>query len=161
MRRSKFRNIRFFSATSLKNIRFAHRYYAAQMLTLSDAPGTSDVGYSRLKRTYKSYEISFPNILLEKTRKSLTLLKTILGSDTCAIRSKSDILILHLIAFNLLSGYSINGFEQKIGQFILEFISKVGKESSSANERSTDPFVRYAYFRKFRIHRSIAHRPTI
>jgi HNH endonuclease len=48
-----------------------------------------------------------------------------------------------------LSGYSINGFEQKIGQFILEFISKVGKESSSANEGSTDPFVRYAYFRKF------------
>ena len=37
----------FFSATSLKNIRFAHRYYAARMLTLSDAPirGATDIKY--------------------------------------------------------------------------------------------------------------------
>ncbi len=35
----------FFSATSLKNIRFSHRYYAAQMLALSKEPDASDVGF--------------------------------------------------------------------------------------------------------------------
>ena len=139
----------FFSATSLKNYRFAHRYYAAQMLTLCFTPEISDVGYHYLRKTYKLYEKGIPRASLDKTDKSLTLLKKILGSNIRAIRSKSDILILHLIASKLLLGYSINGFEQKIGKFILDFISSVENLSRSANEQSGDPLIVYAYYKKF------------
>lgn len=139
----------FFSSTLLPNFRFSYRYYAAQMLALSTDPESSDVGYAPLKRKYDAYKNSFPDSAMAKTIKSLTLLQRILGTRSHAIRSKSDILILHLITSKLLPTYSTHGFEEKIGRFIMDFISKVARASQSANENSKSPYVRYAYHKKY------------
>jgi hypothetical protein len=139
----------FFSAIALKNHRFAHRYYAAQLLTLSEFPQISDVGYQCLSKTYKLFEKGISRTSLDKTSKCLTLLSKILGSDIHAVRSKSDVLIVHLVTSNLLSGYAINGFEQQIAKFILNFVTSVERLSRSANEQRQDPLTRYAYYKKF------------
>ena len=139
----------FFAATRLKNIRFSYRYYAAQMLTLSKHPESTDVGYLSLKRTYDSFKNGFPSSAKDKTNQSLTLLKKILGTRSRVIGSKSDILIIHLIASQLLSAYSIHGFEEKIADFIINFISRVSKLSQYASEQNKDPYIRYAYFKNF------------
>ena len=140
---------KFFGSTRLKNIRFSYRYYAAQRLTLSVYPSNTDVGYTSLKRTYDSFKNGFPRQAKDKTNHSLTTLKNILGTRARVIRSKSDILVLHLIASQLLPAYSIHGFENSLAEFIIRFISKVSKLSQRANEQSKDPYVRYAYFKKF------------
>jgi hypothetical protein len=138
----------FLPATSLKNHRLAFNHYAAQMLTLSATPESSDVKYTTLKRTYESYTNGIPRKVLEKTKRSLTLLENMLGSKTSIIRSKSDILILHLVASALLPDYSIRGFEETIANFIIKFVTKVSRVSRHANEQSKDPYTRYAYFKK-------------
>jgi hypothetical protein len=139
----------FLPATSLKNHRFAYNLYAAQMLTLSASPESSDVRYSTLKRTYELYRNGIPRKVLEKTKRSLTQLENLLASRSSIIRSKSDILILHLIVSNLLLGYSIIGFEERIANFIIKFITKVSRVSRLANEQSKDPHIQYAYYKKF------------
>ncbi len=58
-------------------------------------------------------------------------------------------MVLFLVAFKLLPKYSIRGSEDRIAKFIIHFISKVAKLSQSANEKSSNPYVRYAYFKKF------------
>jgi len=113
------------------------------MLTLSVYPSTRDVGYTSLKRTYDSLKNGFPRQAKDKTNHSLTTLKNILGTKACVIRSKSDILAQPLPA------YSIHGFENRHSELIIRFISKVSKLSQRANEQSKDPYVRYAYFKKF------------
>jgi 5-methylcytosine-specific restriction endonuclease McrA len=139
----------FFRSTLLPNLRFSYRYYAAQMLALSTDPQSSDVGYAPLKRKYDAYKHHFPDSIMAKTIKSLTFLQKILGARTHVIRSKSDILILHLISSKLLPTYSTRGFEDMIGRFIIDFISRVVRVSQSANENSKSPYVRYAYHKKY------------
>lgn len=141
----------FFSSSSLPNVRFSYRYYAAQMLAFSTDPQSSDVGYAPLKRKYDAYKHHFPDSAMAKTIKSLTFLQKILGARTHVIRSKSDILILHLLASKLLPTYSTHGFEDMIGRFIIDFISRVARvsQSQSANESSKSPYVRYAYHKKY------------
>jgi hypothetical protein len=55
----------------------------------------------------------------------------------------------HLIASRLLSAYSTNGFEGKIAEFIIKFMTRVSTLSQSANEQASDPYIRYAYLKKF------------
>jgi hypothetical protein len=139
----------FFSSTRLKNYRFSYRYHSAQMLALTVDPESSDVGYGPLKRKYLEYKKSFPAPTLAKASKSLTFLHKILGARTHAIRSKSDILILYLIASKLLPTYSTRGFEERISRFIIDFIYKVERVAQSANENSKSPYVCYAFHKKF------------
>jgi 5-methylcytosine-specific restriction endonuclease McrA len=139
----------FFTNIALRDYRFAHRHCAAQILALTEAPESSELGFRHMKRIFEIYKDNFPNSLQEKARRSLTLLNTLLGSQVHAIKSKSDILILHLIAYQLLPGYSIKGYEKEIGNFIIRFIGKVESLYKSANERSKDPYIRYAQFRKW------------
>lgn len=123
---------------------------AAQILVLSEYPDDNmQLGYGRMKKIFDSHKDNLPSSIQDKAWRSLTLLSKVLGGRVHAIKSKSDVLILHLIASKLLPSYSINGFENKIGDFIIRFIGKVESLSKSANERSKNPYVRYAYFRRW------------
>jgi hypothetical protein len=118
-------------------------------LALSEAPDSLELGFRQMKKIFDYYKDISPNPLQEKARRSLTLLNKVLSTDVHAIKSKSDILILHLIAYKLLPCYSIRGFETDIGNFIVRFIGKVESLYKAANEKSKDPYIHYAHFRKW------------
>lgn len=138
----------FSNIPKLKNVRFAHRFYAAQMLTLTSDPESSVADFNRLKGAYEMYKNVFPSQFQKKTSRSLTLLRNLFGNKLHAIRSKSDLPILYLIAHKLLSTYSISGFEDRIGFFILDFINNVERHEEF-NKLSKNPFVRYKFFKKY------------
>jgi hypothetical protein len=118
-------------------------------LALTEAPDSVELGFRQMKKIYDYYKDYSPNLLQERARRSLNLLSRVLGTQVHAIKSKSDILILYLVALKLLPAYSSNRFETDIGNFIIRFIGKVESVSKSANEKSKDPYVRYAHFRKW------------
>ena len=140
---------KFFPATRLKNVRFSYLYYAAQMLALTLEPKITDVGYNNLKDTYDKFRKGFPGPVTDKTNRSLASLMNILKNRLSVVGSKSDILVLHLIASQLLSKYSIQGFEDRIGDFIIDFIGRVSRQSRLAHAQSKNPYLRYAYFRRY------------
>jgi hypothetical protein len=137
----------FFSKIGLPNTRFAHRYIAAQMLSLSISHTVVSVNFDILKRYYRMYKTQVPETALNRVISSLSFLDRSLGERASEIKHKADILSLYLLANSVRSGYSIAGMEQKVEEFIFDFITNVKNSDRLQNNENNKPYKVYATLR--------------
>jgi hypothetical protein len=137
----------FFSRIGLPNSRFAHRYLSAQILALSISSKVLSVNYNVLKKYYRTYKSQVPEAALNRVSSALTFLDRSLGDKASEIRHKADILSLYLLATSLRSGYSLTGLDEKLAEFIFEFIYNVQNSDRLQNNVNNKPYKVYASLR--------------
>jgi hypothetical protein len=137
----------FLSKVGLPNTRFAHRYLAAQMLALSISSKILSVNFDVLKKYYRTYKSQVPEAALNRVSSALTFLDRSLGDKAFSIRHKADILSLYLLANALKSGYAISGLDEKLAEFVFDFISNVQNSNRLQNNENNKPYKTYANLR--------------
>ncbi|HJR47900.1 MAG TPA: DUF262 domain-containing protein, partial [Nitrososphaeraceae archaeon] len=137
----------FLAKVGLPNTRFAHRYLAAQMLALSISSKILSVNFDVLKKYYRTYKSQVPEAALNRVSSALTFLDRSLGDKAFSIRHKADILSLYLLANALKSGYAISGLDEKLAEFVFDFISNVQNSNRLQNNENNKPYKTYANLR--------------
>lgn len=137
----------FFSKIGLSNSRFAHRYLAAQMLALSISGKVLSVNYNLLKKYYMMHKSQVPEAALNRVSSALSFLDRSLGDKASEIRHKSDILSLYLLVTSLRSGYSVTGLDEKLAEFVFDFIYNVQNSNRLQNNVNNKPYKVYASLR--------------
>ena len=137
----------FLAKVGLPNTRFSHRYLAAQMLALSISSKILSVNFDVLKKYYRTYKSQVPEAALNRVSSALTFLDRSLGDKAFSIRHKADILSLYLLANALKSGYAISGLDQKLAEFVFDFISNVQNSNRLQNNENNKPYKTYANLR--------------
>jgi hypothetical protein len=137
----------FLTKVGLPNTRFAHRYLAAQMLALSISSKILSVNYELLKKYYRIYKGQVPEAALNRVISALNFLDRSLGEEASSIRHKADILSLYLLASSLRSGYSLSGLDEKLTEFVFDFISNVQESDRLQNNENNKPYKMYANLR--------------
>jgi hypothetical protein len=137
----------FLAKVGLPNTRFAHRYLAAQMLALSISSKILSVNFDVLKKYYRTYKSQVPEAALNRVSSALTFLDRSLGDKASSIRHKADILSLYLLANALKSGYAISGLDEKLAEFVFDFISNVQNSNRLQNNENNKPYKTYANLR--------------
>ena len=137
----------FFSRIGLPNSRFAHRYLSAQILALSISSKVLSVNYNVLKKYYRTYKSQVQEAALNRVSSVLTFLDRSLGDKASEIRHKADILSLYLLATSLRSGYSLTGLDEKLAEFVFEFIYNVQNSDRLQNNVNNKPYKVYASLR--------------
>jgi hypothetical protein len=137
----------FFSKIGLPNNRFAHRYLAAQMLALSIASKVLSVNYDVLKRYYRTHKSQVPEAAINRVTSALTFLDRSMGDKASEIKHKADVLSLYLLASSLRSGYSITGLDERLAEFVFDFIYNVQNSDRLQNNLNNKPYKVYASLR--------------
>jgi hypothetical protein len=137
----------FLTKVGLSNTRFAHRYLAAQMLSLSISSKILSANYELLKKYYRTYKNQVPEAALNRVISALNFLDRSLGEKASSIRHKADVLSLYLLANALRSGYSLSGVDEKFAEFVFDFISNVQNSNRLQNNENNKPYKIYANLR--------------
>lgn len=143
----------FFKNIGLANTRFAHRYLAAQILTLELAANPSEnqflsIKFPTLKKFYKEFKkTEVPLTVVKNVKSSLSLLSNSLGVKLSAIKLRSDIISLYTFAAYIRKNYSITGMDSTIGTFLLDFVSKVDNYYLLPSDTNHTPYRNYAVLR--------------
>jgi len=135
----------FFANIGVADNRFAHRYLAAQMISLAVAKTLIDTKFRSIKKNYLDYKSrDLPSALVERIKSNLTLLENSLRTKASAIRSRADIITLFTVANTLRGEYSITDIEKNFGKFILSFLMKIEEyDSLPTNNKNREIFAKY------------------
>ncbi len=126
--------------------RFAHRYLVAGLLTVELSKGFMDLKYRNLERYYKLYKgTDLDEATLAHITRVLNFLEKALGPERKALEFRADVISAYFLASDLIKDYAITGRENKVRDFLLSFLSEVGKtKMSSRSQEDISAFSRYA-----------------
>jgi hypothetical protein len=117
------------------------------MLALAISSKVLSVNYDVLKRYYRMYKSQVPEAALNRVSSALTFLDRSLGDKASEIKHKADVLSLYLLATSLRSGYSITGLDEKLAEFVFDFIYNVQNSDRLQNNVNNKPYKVYASLR--------------
>jgi hypothetical protein len=141
-------NHRFIKNLGIKDYRFAHRYISAQAYLVTLRNQIIDIKFTNLKELYKSYKTSQPPDNIAITfKKTLNFLDKAFKEDANIIRFKADFISLYLLGKYLVENYVIERKEEKLKDYFIEFLTKVGEVESSGEEVDV-PYFDYKQWRK-------------
>jgi hypothetical protein len=117
------------------------------MLALSISGKVLSVNYNVLKKYYMMHKSQVPEAALNRVSSALSFLDRSLGDKAFEIRHKSDILSLYLLVTSLRSGYSVTGLDEKLAEFVFDFIYNVKNSDTLQNNVNNKPYKVYASLR--------------
>jgi len=166
----------FFRQTGIAEFRFAYRYLSAQIALQEIGDGVlnhvfRDAKFRNLKEIYKNYKYDLPPKVFERMSSTLRFLQNNLGSVAQSIRKKSDFITIYLLASYIRQKFAIKGKEDKLRDFIVDFLQKVERASYTDTEgyynywvaRSSSPDSKGQIEKRFEIilKKFLEYEPTI
>jgi hypothetical protein len=145
----------FKKGVKIDELRFAHRYLAAQIVILelkSDFdhgpfPEFADPRFAELKKMYIEYK---PKNVPRKVRKevygTLNFLYATLQQDARVIRKKSDLLMVYFVTSYLRKKYVVK--PKSFKKFITDFFAQIAQIKMQEGQPPKNDFERYAALRR-------------
>jgi len=154
----------FFKETSVSEFRFSYRYLVAQLALQEINDGVSkhvfrDSKFRGLKEIYEIYKDNLPPKVFERIVSTFDFLQKILGTNAKVIRKKSDFLTICLLASYVMQKFVIKGKEDKLRDFVVNFLQKIEMAGYTDTEgyytyyvaRSSSPDSKTQIERRFQI----------
>jgi hypothetical protein len=145
----------FKKGVKIDELRFAHRYLAAQIVILElesnfdhePFPEFADPRFTELKKMYIEYKSkNVPRKVRGEVYSTLNLLYTTLQQDARVIRKKSDLLIVYFVASYLHKKYVVK--PKSLKKFIIDFFTEVAQVRMEEGQLPKNDFERYAALRR-------------
>jgi len=139
----------FIKKLGIKDYRFAHRYIVAQAYLMTLRNQITDVKFRNLQEVYNSTykQTRPPQGVTDTIKKILRFLDRSFNEDAKTIRFKADFISLYLFAKSLIENYFIDNIGDRLKEFFIRFLIKVGEVESSENEEDA-PYYDYKTYRK-------------
>jgi hypothetical protein len=143
----------FKKGVKIDELRFAHRYLAAQITLLEDASDLKsepvvfgNPRYTQLCDMYEKYKHDLPSTFRHKVRSVLDFLYRVLGEDARVIHKKSDVLTLYVFVSYLRHQYIVD--LELLREFIIGFFTKIAQVRLKENIPPEDDYEIYASLRR-------------
>lgn len=143
--------------TGIEKRRFGHRLVCAQIYFVelngnleSEPPYFPRITFKFLRKMYEDYSDRLPpRRITTKIKRSLGLLKRILGQDASIVKYKGDFITIYSLISHVDKKFSIRGHDKEIKKFIIEFLAKVESVRKDTTLSGEIPYREYKEARRF------------
>ena len=143
----------FKKGVKIDELRFAHRYLAAQMVLLENASDLDrdpivfgNPRYAELSEMYKKFKMKSPSNLRKRVMGTVNFLYQALGEDARVIRKKSDLPTLYVFASYLRKKYIVD--TKLFKAFIIDFFMNIASVRLKEDRPPKGDYEIYASLRR-------------